>query len=362
MLNGISDLSFISINFNNMKLHFSNDAITNSRYRKIKSVINALKVEVQEVKHDAHTDLSGLSPFNTLPLLETSEGTFFSSNTIVRYLAASSNQLYGADLFQRGLVDQWLDITTCDFEAAVAAVAIAKEGRDVEGAKIVADINKFLGFVEKHLAGRKFLVGDSVTIADFSVATSIAVILTSLGEEDRKPYQNIVAWYTALVEGDATVGSKDFPKESHKPFKVKKDKKGGDKKAEKKEEKPANDDDFDPFADDGDAPKAAPKPKAEPKAKKPKPVAKSIVVFDVKIYEEGFDLDGLWEKIKAEVVIEGLVWNPTPKKIPVVGNIYKLQCGCVIEDDKVATDDIFDKITAWEDDVQSIDIVSFQKL
>ena len=55
------DLSFISINFNNMKLHFSNDAITNSRYRKIKFVINALKVEVQEVKHDSHTFYSCFS-------------------------------------------------------------------------------------------------------------------------------------------------------------------------------------------------------------------------------------------------------------------------------------------------------------
>ena len=73
-------------------------------------------------------------------------------------------------------------------------------------------------------------------------------------------------------------------------------------------------------------------------------------------------MDGLWEKIKKEVVLEGLVWNPNPKKIPVVGKVFKLQIGCVIEDDKVATDDIFDKITAWEDDVQSIDVVSFQKL
>ncbi len=40
----------------------------------------------------------------------------------------------------------------------------------------------------------------------------------------------------------------------------------------------------------------------------------------------------------------------------------KLQLGCVIEDDKVLTDDIFDKITAWEDDVQSVDMVSMQKL
>jgi translation elongation factor EF-1beta len=34
----------------------------------------------------------------------------------------------------------------------------------------------------------------------------------------------------------------------------------------------------------------------------------------------------------------------------------------VIEDAKVLTDDIFDRITAWEDDVQSVDMVSMQKL
>lgn len=41
--------------------------------------------------------------------------------------------------------------------------------------------------------------------------------------------------------------------------------------------------------------------------------------------------------------------------------IYKLQIGCVIEDAKVLTDDIYDKIEAWEE-VQSTDSVSMQKL
>lgn len=36
--------------------------------------------------------------------------------------------------------------------------------------------------------------------------------------------------------------------------------------------------------------------------------------------------------------------------------------GCVIEDDKVMVDDIYDRILAWEDDVQSVDTVSMQKL
>lgn len=57
----------------------------------------------------------------------------------------------------------------------------------------------------------------------------------------------------------------------------------------------------------------------------------------------------------------GLVWSSDYKKIEVAYGIFKLQMGCVIEDDKVLTDDIFDPISEWED-VQSVDMVGMQKL
>lgn len=81
----------------------------------------------------------------------------------------------------------------------------------------------------------------------------------------------------------------------------------------------------------------------------------------MKVYEAGFNFDGLIKKILA-LEIEGLVWNQEPKILDVAYGVQKLQVGCVIEDDKVLTDDVFDKITAWEDDVQSVDMVSMQKL
>jgi len=48
--------------------------------------------------------------------------------------------------------------------------------------------------------------------------------------------------------------------------------------------------------------------------------------------------------------------------IPIAYGMQKLQMTCVVEDDKVMTDDLFDKIQAWEDEVQSVDVSSFQKL
>ena len=47
---------------------------------------------------------------------------------------------------------------------------------------------------------------------------------------------------------------------------------------------------------------------------------------------------------------------------PVAYGLKKLVASCVIEDDKVSTNDLEDKILAFEDLVQSVDIVSFNKL
>ena len=39
----------------------------------------------------------------------------------------------------------------------------------------------------------------------------------------------------------------------------------------------------------------------------------------------------------------------------------KLQMVMIIIDDKVSTDDVFEIIEAWEEEVQSVDVVDFNK-
>lgn len=69
------------------------------------------------------------------------------------------------------------------------------------------------------------------------------------------------------------------------------------------------------FGDD-DAPpvEKKPTPKPEPKKKKEKPIAKSIVTFEVKVYDTETDLDKLAARI-LEREMDGLVWNREPKKV-----------------------------------------------
>ena len=59
--------------------------------------------------------------------------------------------------------------------------------------------------------------------------------------------------------------------------------------------------------------------------------------------------------------MDGLVWG-TSKFVPIGYGIKKLNITCVVEDDKVGTDDLTDQITAFEDLVQSVDVVAFNKL
>jgi len=96
------------------------------------------------------------------------------------------------------------------------------------------------------------------------------------------------------------------------------------------------------------------------KANKPKPAAKSMVILDVKPWDDTTDMAEL-EKSVRSVSLDGLVWG-TSKLVAVGYGIKKLQITCVVEDEKVSVDDMEEKITAFEDYVQSVDVAAFNKL
>jgi elongation factor 1-beta len=202
-----------------------------------------------------------------------------------------------------------------------------------------------LAEIETHLANNTYLSGGALPDAHD------AEILLALGNSapNKDKYPNLYFWW---------INNKMF---SEAVLKSWIEKKGG-----KKDEKKGGED-VDLFGDDDDEAekekleklKAA--KKDEGAKKKKEVVARSIVIFDVKVFEQEQDLDALAKKI-LELEMDGLQWRTEYKKIPVAFGMYKLQMGCTIEDDKVLTDDIFDKITAWEDEVQSVDIASFQKV
>ncbi|KAJ6647560.1 putative elongation factor 1-beta [Pseudolycoriella hygida] len=129
-----------------------------------------------------------------------------------------------------------------------------------------------------------------------------------------------------------------------------------------------DDDDVDLFASEDEEESAeAERIKAErvaaytaKKSKKPALIAKSSVLLDVKPWDDETDM-AVMEKNVRSIEMEGLLWGAS-KLVPVGYGIKKLQIMCVIEDDLVSIDLLSEKIEAFEDVVQSVDVAAFNKI
>jgi len=140
----------------------------------------------------------------------------------------------------------------------------------------------------------------------------------------------------------------------------------------KKEEKDDDDDDFDMFGDDDEEEEeeedeAEKKRKEEllkkyheKKSKKPALIAKSSITLDVKPWDDETDMAEM-ERLVRTIEMDGLVWGQS-KLVPLAFGIKKLQIICVVEDEKVGSEDLSDAIEKFEDHVQSVDVAAFNKI
>merc|ERR1712135_132576 len=87
--------------------------------------------------------------------------------------------------------------------------------------------------------------------------------------------------------------------------------------------------------------------KSAKEEKKGKVIAKSNIILDIKPWDDETPLDKLEECVRS-VTMDGLLWG-TGKFVAVGYGIKKLQITCVVEDDKVSTDDLEDQITGFDD-------------
>lgn len=99
---------------------------------------------------------------------------------------------------------------------------------------------------------------------------------------------------------------------------------------------------------------------AEKKTKKPGPIAKSQILLDCKPWDDETDMKAM-EDIVRTISMEGLVWGAS-KLNPLAFGINKLSILCTVVDDLVSVDDLIEKITEFEDYVQSVDIAAFNKV
>merc|ERR1711963_28041 len=98
----------------------------------------------------------------------------------------------------------------------------------------------------------------------------------------------------------------------------------------------------------------------EKKSKKPALIAKTSVLLDVKPRDDETDMDAMLKSVKT-IEMDGLLWGAS-KLVPVGYGIKKLQVMCVVEDAKVSIDELQEKISEFEDFVQSVDVAAMNKI
>ncbi|KAK7109598.1 elongation factor 1-beta-like [Littorina saxatilis] len=196
------------------------------------------------------------------------------------------------------------------------------------------------------LADRSYIEGYTASQAD-------SVVFAALSSAPKASFPHALRWYNHIKSMDrsALPGVK-------KPL----DSYGGAVPAQGGGDA---DDDFDLFGSDDEEEMDAIKQQrikayTEKKSEKPKLIAKSNLILEVKPWDDETDMKKLEECVRT-VKCDGLIWG-TSKLVPVGYGINKLQISCVVEDDKVGTDFLEEEITKFEDFVQSMDIVAFNKV
>jgi len=205
--------------------------------------------------------------------------------------------------------------------------------------------DKGLGELNQYLADRSYIDGYQASSADVAVFKAL-----SKAPEAGK-HAHVSRWYNhinAFAENERSslrqVSAPSFVEE----------------KGEKKEEE-----EVDLFGDDEEEDaeyerQLEERKKAAIAAKggkeKEKPIAKSSLLIDVKPWDDETQMDKLEECVRS-IQMDGLTWGAS-KLVPVGYGIKKLAISAVVVDDLVSIDDLEEKIVAFEDYVQSMDVAA----
>lgn len=150
-------------------------------------------------------------PVGKVPAFEGADGLLLpESDAIAQYLSQSgpySGQLLGRDATTSAKIRQWISFFDGEvyphmLDLVIWRVGIAPFDQSTE-TKALARLEFALDVLEKHLDGRKWLVGEELTLADLTGASSLLwAFMHIIDASERKRFPNVVAWYLRTIETD----------------------------------------------------------------------------------------------------------------------------------------------------------------
>ena len=188
------------------------------------------------------------TPTTTFPFLKTKSGNVSESVAIEFYLAKKNDKkLLGNSVFEKAKVNQWIEFASCEIKRSLKAIIYPIFGwsyycKDFAN-KENANLKNYLKILENELKGKKYLLGDQITLADIVLFRYLRFFMMFHFPEGMRKnvLPNTTKWFENLMktnEVKKAYGKIVLCKQPLKPFIYeKKDEKKQEKKEEKKEHK-----------------------------------------------------------------------------------------------------------------------------
>lgn len=167
--------------------------------------------EVNLLSEEDRRRLLKLNPNNKLPVLQDGEFTLWESCAIMQYLAERSDgqTLYPQHAQTRADINHWMFWAVQHFAPPISVMCYERiwkglSGRggpdEVELERADRQLAQFAAVLEQHLAGRQWMVGDQLSLADMALAPSLTFIQQAKLPLTRYPH--MMAWLGRMTQLD----------------------------------------------------------------------------------------------------------------------------------------------------------------
>lgn len=168
--------------------------------------LERMKVDLFKGESQTEAFRSQFNPHGLTPVLEDGDTILWESSAINLYLAAKvDSPLVGTTQEERFQVlqwmfwsgEQWRTFTTTIFDERVGKTVMGVPRDETLIAFAESKIRAAAGVLDQHLAGRRFMVGDALTLADIDIAGPFSQVDRAkfpFGE-----FPNLVTWHDNLL-------------------------------------------------------------------------------------------------------------------------------------------------------------------
>lgn len=198
-----------------MKLHMN---ARSPNVRRVRLTAAVLGLELDEVSLDLgkgehkKPEYLAINPNGAVPTLVDGDVVLTESRSIMQYLTSKKPEsgLLPADAATRADVVRWQFWDASHFSPNVAAFLFESyfkplyklgETDATKANEALANVRRFGAILDKRLEGRRFVVGDSLTLADLTLASTLMYAVQ--GKVPLAELPNVQAWFERITALDA---------------------------------------------------------------------------------------------------------------------------------------------------------------